>query len=61
MYFRTLEPMIQQKNEIITHIGQINSKGYVILQLADLLSGVLAYHHRNLENETMANRGNLRK
>jgi hypothetical protein len=92
MYFRTLDPIIQQENEyhilvdikdtkggkrirklkevmcnniydfngeIITHIGQINSKESEILQLADLLNGALTYHYRNLENETMANRGKI--
>lgn len=93
MYFRTLDPIIQQENEyhilvdikdtkggkriqklkevmcnniydfngeIITHIGQINSKESEILQLADLFNGALSYHYRNLENEIMANKGKMK-
>lgn len=93
MYFRTLDPIIQQENEyhilvdikdtkggkrirklkevmcnniydfnseVITHIGQINSAESEILQLADLLNGALAYHHRKLENGNMANQGKVK-
>ena len=92
MYFRTLDPIIQQENEyhilvdikdtkggkriqklkevlcnniydfngeVITHIGQINSRESEILQLADLLNGALSYHYRRLEDETMANKGKV--
>lgn len=92
MYFRMLDPIVQQENEyrilvdikdtkggkrieklkkvmcnniydfngeIISHIGQINSKESEILQLADLLNGALTYHYRKLENEAMANKGKI--
>lgn len=90
MYFRMLDPIVQQENEyhifvdikdtkggkriqklkevmrnniydfngeVITHIGQINSRESEILQLADLLNGALTYHYRKLESEAMANKG----
>lgn len=45
--------------EVITHIGQINSRESEILQLADLLNGALAYHYRKLENDDTANKGKV--
>lgn len=92
MYFRMLDPIVQQENEyhifvdikdtkggkriqklkevmcnniydfngeVITHIGQINSRESEILQLADLFNGALAYHYRKLESEGMANKGKI--
>lgn len=47
------------KREVITHIGQINSKESEILQLADLINGALAYHYRNLEDSCAANMGKV--
>ena len=92
MYFRTLDPIVQQENEchilvdikdtrggkriqklkevmcnniydfngeVITHIGQINSRESEILQLADLINGALAYHYRKLDVQAMGNKGKL--
>lgn len=92
MYFRMLDPIVQQENEyhifvdikdtkggkriqklkevmcnniydfngeVITHIGQINSRESEILQLADLLNGALTYHYRKQESEGMANKGKI--
>lgn len=92
MYFRMLDPIVQQENEyhifvdikdtkggkrirklkevmcnniydfngeVITHVGQINSRESEILQLADLINGALTYHYRKLEGEAMANKGKI--
>jgi hypothetical protein len=45
--------------EVITHIGQINSKESEILQLADLINGALAYHYRGLEDNANSNMGKV--
>ena len=45
--------------EVITHIGQINSRESEILQLADLINGALAYHYRKLDVQAMGNKGKL--
>lgn len=45
--------------EVITHIGQVNSRESEILQLADLLNGALAYHHRGLDDTGDANQGKV--
>ena len=45
--------------EVITHIGQINSKESEILQLADLINGAIAYHYRGLEASNEANMGKV--
>ncbi len=46
--------------EVITHIGQINSKESEILQLADLINGAIAYHYRELEESSEANMGKVK-
>jgi hypothetical protein len=45
--------------EVITHIGQINSKESEILQLADLINGALTYHYRGLEDNANSNMGKV--
>jgi hypothetical protein len=45
--------------EVITHVGQINSKESEILQLADLINGALAYHYRGLEDNINSNMGKV--
>ncbi len=45
------------RQEVITQISQINSKESEILQLADLINGALAYHHRGLDKLDESNPG----
>lgn len=45
--------------EVIKHIGQINSRESEILQLADLVNGALAYHYRKLEEDADSNAGKV--
>ncbi len=45
--------------EVIKHIGQINSRESEILQMADLVNGALAYHHRGLEESNSPNYGKI--
>ena len=49
--------MYDFKQEVITQISQINSKESEILQLADLINGALAYHHRGLDEIDESNVG----
>lgn len=49
--------MYDFRQEVITQISQINSKESEILQLADLINGALAYHHRGLDELDESNAG----